>query len=82
MLLILNCQLDPITEGKKRVQSLNYENFEMTVEKGNKTPFFIFFKMEKCGHCRHFEPVFYKLAYDLKSEPVQFAINDLNEDSK
>lgn len=75
-------QLNPISEGRKHVQKLTYENFAVTVDKGRKTPYFVLFKMAKCGHCKRFEPTFYKLAYDTRKEPVQFAINSTEDDSE
>lgn len=79
---LVSCQLNPITEGKKHVQKVTFENFDVTVQKGNKLPYFIFFKMTKCGHCKMFEPTFYKLAYDLRAEPVTFAMSNVDEDAE
>ena len=76
------CQLNPIVEGKKLVQVLSMENFEFTVQKGNKLPYFVFFKMTRCGHCKMFEPTFYKLAFDLRDKPITFGINNVDDDSE
>ena len=76
------CQVNPITSGKKLVQTVTFDNFEFTVQKGNKLPYFMLFKMTKCGHCRMFEPTFYKLAYDMRGEPVTFGINNIDDDSE
>ena len=76
------CQKNPLTEGKKLVQNITYENFDVTVQNGTKIPYFLFFKMNKCGHCKMFEPTFYKLAYDMRKEPVTFGLNNIDEDSK
>jgi thioredoxin-like negative regulator of GroEL len=82
LITLASCQVNPITAGKKLVQNVTYDNFEVTVQKGNKLPYFLFFKMNKCGHCKMFEPTFYKLAYDMREEPVTFAISNIDEDSK
>ena len=80
LITLVSCQVNPITEGKKLVQKVTFENFDVTVQKGNKLPYFLFFKMNKCGHCRMFEPTFYKLAYDLRGEPVTFAMSNVDDD--
>lgn len=73
------CQVNPITKGKTLVQTLSMDNFEHTVQKGKKLPYFLFFKMTNCGHCRMFEPTFYKMAYDMRDEPVTFAMNNVDD---
>lgn len=75
-------QPNPIVEGKKVTQTLTFENFEHTVQKGNKNPYFIMFKMTGCGACKRIAPTFFKLAFDLKDEPVTFATNNVKEDAK
>ena len=76
------CQVNPITEGKKLARNVTFDNFEVTVQNGTRLPYFIFFKMNKCGHCRMFEPTFYKLAYDMKAEPVAFGVSNIDDDSE
>ena len=76
------CQVNPISQGKKLVQNVTFENFDVTVQKGMKLPYFLFFKMTKCGHCKMFEPTFYKLAYDLREEPVTFAMSNVDDDAE
>lgn len=75
-------QPNPIVEGKKVTQNLTFENFEHTVQKGNKNPYFIMFKMTGCGACKRFAPTFFKMAFDLKDEGVTFATTNVKEDAK
>ena len=75
-------QVNPIKEGKKLVENLTYENFEVTVQKGVHQPYFILFKMDNCGHCKRFEPLFYKIAFNMRKEPVKFGITNVSNDSK
>ena len=76
------CQVNPITEGKKLVENLTFENFDVTVQKGVHQPYFILFKMNNCGHCKRFEPLFFKIAFSMRKEPVKFGITNVSEDAK
>ena len=73
-------QLNPAEEGKKHVQELTFNNFDVVVNKGLNKRWFIMAQSPNCRHCKEFKPLFNKIAYDSKEGPVKFGNINCSEE--
>ena len=80
LLSSMSSQPDPAKEGQKEVRKLSFDAFQVTVNKGKNTSWFILFHTPSCTHCIRFKPIFYKIAFDMKNSPTDFGEVDCQQE--
>lgn len=72
IMVMMNCQVNPIREGRKYIQSLSQDNFDNATDKGYGKRSLVLVYSSKQKESQDFLSTYQKLAYDNREGNVKF----------